>query len=264
MRKFLIWFIIFISIAIAVFFLSFYPKNGKNHHFKLPVKIEEGYPMIEGSHNQILKYDGFHLSYNEQHEQAEWVVYILTRDMIENGNVKRKEHFEEDENVSAGSAELSDYRNSGYDRGHLAPAADMKWSEKAMDQSFLLSNISPQNHNFNAGIWKRLEEKIRDWAVFYDSLYVVTGPVLKNISKTIGENEVSVPESFYKAVLIIKKESPKAIAFLMSNRAGGKNIDQFVISIDSLESITGIDFFHALDDSLENILEHRSEFNLWN
>ena len=141
----------------------------------------------------IVKHYAYTLNYNEEHEQAEWVAYILTKDRVY-GTVKRTNNFRPDPKVKTGSATLADYKGSGYDRGHLAPAADMKWSATAMSESFYMSNMSPQRPGFNRGIWKRLEQLVRTWAVEYEEIHVVTGPVLKGSFKSIGPNQVSVPE----------------------------------------------------------------------
>ena len=150
--------------------------------FKLD-KIAEGYPKISTKYNEIEKYSGFHLSYNEKHEQSNWVAYILTKKMVRNDKVDRSDNFRSDKNIKTKSASLNDYRGTGYDRGHLAPAADMHWSELSMSESFLMSNMSPQEAEFNRGVWKKLEEQVRDFAVENETIFVVTGPVFKNIKK---------------------------------------------------------------------------------
>ncbi len=151
--------------------------------------------------SEIIQHTGYALKYNEQYEQAEWVAYQLT-DIEVNGKYERSDNFRKDPFVSTGSATLKDYKGSGYDRGHLIPASDMKWSPDAMSSSFYMSNMSPQDPSFNRGIWKKLEEQVREWAVDNREIYVVTGPVLTNgLYQTIGVNKVAVPNHYYKVVL---------------------------------------------------------------
>jgi endonuclease G len=179
--------------------------------------IRDVYPFIPDVDEQIRRLTGFDLSYNETHEQANWVMYILTREELE-GSVERSDDFRQDKKIPTGSASLADYRKSGYDRGHLAPAADMKWSEEAMSESFLMSNMSPQKPYFNRGIWKKLEEHVREIGRENDSVLVITGPVFKDILDSIGENEVSVPGYYFKLLLDLSWPDNKAVAYLMKMR----------------------------------------------
>ena len=119
------------------------------------------YLPSQQSNGQIVHHANYTLQYNEEHEQASWVAYRLTSHHLQNPSTKRKDNFRSDPKVKTGSATLSDYKGSGYDRGHLAPAADFKWSSTAMSESFYMSNMSPQVPGFNRGIWKKLESKIR-------------------------------------------------------------------------------------------------------
>jgi len=225
-------------------------------------KIEQGYPKIDAT-GEIETYSGFHLSYNEQHEQANWVAYILTKEMVRNDKAERNNNFRPDENIQTGSATLADYRGTGYDRGHLAPAADMHWSAESMDESFLMSNMSPQEQEFNRGIWKMLEEKVRDFAVENERIYVVTGPILKDITKKIGKNSVSVPKYYYKVILDISTPSFKGIAFLMENKESSKSLASFAMSIDELEKFSGIDFFQGVKDSAIEKIEDDFDIKAW-
>ena len=169
------------------------------------------------------------------------------------GNVKRTNYFKIDRKVSTGSANTKDYLKSGYDRGHLAPAADMKLSKLSMSESFYMSNVSPQKHSFNAGAWLKLEKLVRAWAKISE-LYITTGGVLNSkYLKTIGNNNVSVPEEFYK--IIYDPRNQKIIAFLMANEKLDLPIEKYIVTVDEIESLTGIDFYHQLDDVLEEKLE---------
>ncbi len=218
------------------------------------------------SHQQseLVIHTNFTLVYSEKDEQARWVAYQLTRAEVE-VNTQRSENFREDPLILTGSASLEDYRGSGYDRGHLAPAGDMGFTPKAMSESFYLSNISPQDPEFNRGIWRELEEKTRKWAVADGSLYIVTGPVLKDRRrKSIGANKVTVPARFYKVLL--DYQPPKrirAIAFLMSNKGSNKPLQTFAVSIDAVEEATGLDFFPALADDVETPLESAIRLQGW-
>ena len=161
---------------------------------------------------QIVKHDYYTLSYNEKFEQAEWVAYELKKEYLKNNDFKRP-YFIEDPKVTTGSADWRNYKKSGYDKGHLCPAGDMEFDKKAYDDTFYTSNISPQNHEFNSGVWNRLENKVRYWAEKYNDVYVVTGGVLKDSDIKIGTEEVSVPKYFYKIVLTKSGKEHKAIAF---------------------------------------------------
>lgn len=204
--------------------------------------------------NDIIHHTGFSLLYSETHEQAAWVGYVLRASQL-GGGVERKDNFKADPKVSTGSATPNDYRRSGYDRGHLAPAADLAWSEASMDDSFYMSNMSPQLPGHNRGVWKRLEELVRDWAGDSDSLYVITGPILKPGLPTIGPNEVSVPEAYFKAIFHYQGEQSKCIAFIVSNEASSEPLQRFTVNVDSVEQITGLDLFYAVEDELEKQIE---------
>jgi endonuclease G, mitochondrial len=211
--------------------------------------------------SQIIEHSHYTLSYSEVDEQAEWVAYKLTPEMI-NGSIHRTDNFRADPDVKTKSAVLSDYRGSGYDRGHLAPAADFKFNQEAMSESFYLSNMSPQNPSFNRGIWKKLEERCRRWAVTEGEVYVVTGGILSYAIDTIGQNKVTVPDSYYKIILDIEPEY-RVVGFVLPNEKGTKSLSEYVISIDSIEVLTGIDFFPAIPDSIENRLESVIDIDGW-
>ncbi|MFM7466471.1 MAG: DNA/RNA non-specific endonuclease [Crocinitomicaceae bacterium] len=230
------------------------------HYLPVGCKHPE-FPKIR-DHETVTLHSGYSLVYNEKHEQASWVAYILTKKETQ-GTAKRGDRFIEDPNISTGSATNADYSKSGYDRGHLAPAADMKWSEKVMAESFFFSNMSPQVPSFNRGIWKKLEEKVRDWAICYDSVLVITGPILENGLPTIGKNEVSIPKYYYKALIDYKHEKSKAIAFIIPNSGSKDPLKKFICSIDELELRTGIDFFYQFEDHLENTLEKQKCPTCW-
>ena len=207
----------------------------------------------------------YSLSYNEKYEVPEWVAYVLTKESLRIPNVKRTNWFEADKSISSGSAGYYDYKGSGYTRGHLVPAGDMAFNKEAMKESFLMSNIAPQNRAFNNGIWKELEENVRNWAWENNKLYIVTGPVLdKSIVKYIGKNKVGVPRYFYKVVLDIDDPERKGIAFLIPNERSEKPLKEYEVTIDSIEKLTHIDFFNdMLIDDEEEKLESRFDPQKW-
>ena len=210
----------------------------------------------------IIQHKAYSLHYNEKHEQADWVAYELTKEET-NKTFGRTDKFISDPLVATGSASDDDYKGSGFDRGHLAPAADMGWSAETMSESFYYSNMSPQVQNFNRGIWKKLEELVRTWAIENNAVYVVTGPVLRDGLPTIGLNKVSVPEYYYKVVLDYSLPDKKAIALLLPNEASKKPLQSFVISIDKLEEITGLNFFPLLDSVDERKMERMVCLSCW-
>jgi len=211
---------------------------------------------------EIVIHPYYSLSYSEEHEQAEWVAYKLTADQVVNTQFKRP-YFEKDKKIKTKSAHYKNYKNSGYDKGHLCPAADRKFSKKAHDGTFLMSNVSPQEHEFNSGVWNRLEQKTRFWATKYKGIYIVTGGVLEQNLPTIGTEKVAVPKQFYKIILDFTQPEVKAIAFLVPHQESNKALYTFVTSIDSIENLTGIDFFSELPDEIENRLEQSSSYKQW-
>lgn len=211
---------------------------------------------------KIAHHNFYSLSYSEKHEQAEWVAYELEKSHIKSANFKRP-YFVEDPQIKTHSASYRNYKNSGYNKGHLCPAGDRKFSKEAFDETFLMSNVSPQTYEFNSGVWNRLEQKTRYWAKKHQKLYVVTGGILTDNLKYIGTEYVAVPQYFYKIILDYQEPEVKAIAFLMPHEKSEKALYKFVVSIDEIEELTGIDFFPELEDSLENKLEKSSSYANW-
>ena len=210
----------------------------------------------------IVKHKYYTLSYSEAHEQAEWVAYELKKDQLSYTN-HRRPYFIDDPAVESGSANWKNYIRSGYDRGHLCPAGDRRFSKAAFNETFYTSNISPQKNDFNAGIWNRLEQKTRYWARKYDGLYVVTGGVLGDDLKVIGNEEVTVPDYFYKILIDNSRGDYKAIAFLMPHEESDDALHKFVVSIDTIEKMTGINFFPNLPDTIEKEIERKTDYKGW-
>jgi endonuclease G len=215
------------------------------------------------SDHQVVEHFAYTLSYNEEHEQADWVAYELSYEEVLNTSIERTDDFRPDATVLSGSAELNDYEptNSIYARGHLAPAADFRWNQTAMSESFYMSNISPMLHAFNEGKWFYLEAELRHWAEIYDGIYIVTGPVLKADLEKIGTNEVSIPEMFFKVILDLDEE--KGIGFLMPHEDINDSFKNYAVSIDRVEEETGLDFFPSLNNKDEEKIESNLNLSKW-
>lgn len=266
MSKRTVYSIIAIILVIGVYGYEFYVDKKEQD-----VIVEEGetpknptiaFFLPTSTTGQIVHHNGYSLSYSEPHEQAEWVAYELKKDHLSNTNFKRP-YFEIDNAVKTGAASWRNYKNSGYDRGHLCPAGDRKYSKEAHDETFLTSNISPQKHDFNSGIWNSLEQKVRYWASRYNGVFVITGGVLNGNMNTIGSENVSVPNKFYKVIMYYNSGKPKVLAFLLPHENSRQPLYNFVVSINEIEAITGIDFFPELDDDLEGNLESSSSYKNW-
>jgi len=195
-------------------------------------------PRIINPNDQIIYHTAYTLSYNETHEQPNWVKYMVTKTDLENNVAKRKNNFKEDTSVITGSAQLVDYKGSGYDRGHLAPAATFVDSQKEMDESFYMSNISPQYPSFNRGIWKKIETYERKMAMEKDTVYVICGGVLTDDLKTIGPNEVSVPRFFYK--IIYTKDW--MICFFLKNEKSSRPLYTYIQKLTVIQKQVKINF----------------------
>ena len=218
--------------------------------------------LPDSTTGEIVNHNYYSLSYSKKDKQAEWVAYKLTSSNFVN-KIKRTNNFREDKKVKVGSAKLEDYKSSGYDRGHLAPASSMKFNKTSMSESFYLSNISPQVPSFNRGIWKRLEEKVRYWAEINDSIFVVTGPILSDSLGSIGENKVTIPRAYYKTLLGYKDGEAKGLAFIMPNEKSDKSLYKYIVSIRDVEEVTGIDFYHKMDKNMQDKVEVNKDVKLW-
>lgn len=199
----------------------------------------------------LIRHKYYSLDFDTLHRQARWVYYMLTYDHV-NGKAKRTDNFRPDP-LAPKCPTLFDYKGSGYDRGHLCPAADMKINDKAMSETFYLSNMSPQTPAFNRGAWAKLEALVRSYIRdSSDTLYVVTGPVFLGATENIGKNKITVPLFYYKAIY-----SPKRgmMAFLMPNRKIDEPLSAWAVSVDLIEALTGIDFFPQLPIEIQDKLE---------
>ena len=215
--------------------------------------------------HQIRRFKNYVVCYRESYEQAEWAAYCLEKEELVK-NASRGDDFRADPEITTGSATLADYKKSGYDRGHLAPAADFAFSEEAMSESFFLSNMSPQAPGLNREIWQYLEGQVRTWADRFGKVYVITGPVLEKPAEaydSIGENQVSIPEFYYKVLLVPTHESLMSIGFIIPNKKCKDTFWDYAVTIDEVERRTGLDFYSLLDDHLEDKLESEYALENW-
>ncbi|MGK0389462.1 MAG: endonuclease G [Maribacter sp.] len=253
---------------------------GKREDYKLEFLQQNlkknGLPLVDEGET-LIEHSAMSLVYSEQHEQAKWVAHIIMPDVTK-GNVGRSNDFRPDEKVTTGTAVEKDYfltetgsdgkikyDGFGYDRGHLAPSADFRWSVKALSESYLYSNMSPQAPDFNREGWGELENMMRGYMYHHPKtmLYIVTGPILEDNLPTIERsvNKLSIPNKFFKVVIDL--ENKQAIGFVMPNQRLSYPVETFAKSIDEIEELTGIDFFHDLEDGLENQLESIDDVKPW-
>lgn len=221
--------------------------------------------LAKGMREVMLDDEAFRIYYNNDLRIPNAVVYELTRKEASSHSAKRRDEFTEDPNV-ANSASPTDYLGSGYDRGHMAPAGDMKWSQHAMNRTFMMSNICPQRHDLNAGAWNDLEIRVRQWAKRDSALIVITGPIIGENPKRIGRGRnIAVPKAFFKVIYAPFANPRRAIAFIMPNADDvASQLDRYAVSIDEVERATGYDFLYVLPDNLEDVVEAQCNFSQWN
>jgi endonuclease G len=241
---------------------------------KAIVMYEQPAPLKDRP-EQILYKTGFTISYNRETKNPNWVAWHLTEGHTKGPHQRKQEVFSEDPEVKTPRATNNDYYNSRYDRGHMCPAGDNKWNKEAMRESFLFTNVCPQNHGLNKYEWNDLEILCRDWAREYGAIDIVSGPIYSSAAdrfrvgstnadapKTIGRNKVWVPEAFFK-VILCRKGHPKAIGFIYRNEGVKQTMEEAVRTVDEIEELTGIDFFPALDDAVEDRVEARARLSDW-
>ena len=218
---------------------------------------------IPGKADTIIDRPGYALGYSEYHEQAAWVIYIMTREEATTKEAQRTNKFRSDPQIPTGSATPGDYRKSGYDRGHLAPAADMAFSGQTMADSFFMSNMSPQKPAFNRGIWKDLEALVRSFAITERKIVVVTGPILpKEKNVTIGANQVTVPTHYYKVIFDLTPPR-KMIGFILPNEGSDEPLAVFAVTVDAVEKATGLNFFSKVPKDEQERLERTISVKAW-
>lgn len=220
--------------------------------------VEYGVP---GSADQFLCREAYAVGYSYTHKQPLWTAYHISKDSVAK-RFKRSNDFKEDQEIPKQYRSLlTDYKGSGYDRGHMAPAATIDVSEEAMQESFLLSNMSPQLPGLNRQGWRYLEEYVRDWTKSRGDLYVFTGPIFSSTDKHIG-NGVTIPSAYYK--IIYDANLPgDAIAFIVPHFPANKeDLRNLIVSVDLVEEKTGLDFMPYVPDDMENKIEEETEL-LW-
>lgn len=218
--------------------------------------------LPSGCRGEVINHSFYSLCYVEEWEQAAWVAYPLTAASLRVKNVPRSDNFRPDPLVSTQSARHGDYSHSGYTRGHMAPAGDMAFDTKAMKESFYMSNMSPQLRACNGGIWRELEENVREWAVDRGSLYVVSGPIMARSFKTIGNHtKIAIPTQFYK--ILLDANTNESIAYIIPNSSSDKKLDDYATSVDEVEKLTNLDFFADLLEENEEQVESTYVINKW-
>lgn len=221
-----------------------------------------------GEAGQLLRRTAYTVSYNKNTRCANWVAWTLTKDHT-SGPFKREGHqFHEDSDVPTPRATNNDYYRSGFNRGHLCPSGDNKWSEKTQSESFLFTNISPMHRELDGGDWNSLEQSCRHWANKYGKIYIVCGPIYSDDKehRKLGKNKIFVPEQYFKVVMTYGKNgnSPKALGFIYDNKSGRHDMSYYVRTVDEIEEITGFNFFPFLADKLENRIEANANLRDWN
>lgn len=239
------------------------PAQNRTDEYRVSAKELEKVILPKGTPSQIKEYEGFTLSFNADNRTPNYVAWELLGSETR-GNLKRADKFWQDRDI-LNCPTTSDYSRSGYDRGHMIPAAEMKWSQTAMEDCFVMANICPQDHSLNSGAWNTLENKERLWAQRDSAIFIVAGPIYYESDQTrIGRNEVRVPSAFFKVIIAPYAEEPRGIGFIYPNMTAPGNMRDYSMTIDEVEKQTGFDFFSALPDSLENEIESKTSFKIWN
>ena len=233
---------------------------------------------------QILHRIAYTTSYNNVTKNANWVAWILTREHTDGPYPRKGVPYYDDKGNAYGIGPVTQETvRNGYfmdmesekprqelyewssqynmSHGHLCPAGDNKWDKAAMNQSFLLTNMCPQDASLNGGAWKKLEEKCRTWANIYGNIYIVAGPIFYGSpSRFLGH--IAIPDAFFKVILRFSDE-PKAIGFIYRNDSSSQSMKEACRTIHQVEEITGFDFFHNLPDDIEDKIEKISNLKEW-
>lgn len=294
-KRFLFLFTVFVFIILAVVVdklavgdgekFVMIPSGRNGIHYLFPIKDNNtvvkgmeipmwdkddaiGKNILERGNEQILKRFAYTASYNRDTRCPNWVGWVLLSEHTDGEFDRKNIMFTEDMDVPRPRAKHSDIRErvSGYQRGHICPAGDNKWNRTALRESFLMTNICPQDGDLNENDWRDIEIKCREWARELGKIYITSGPVFFNDHvKRIGTSQIRVPDAFFKVVLYLPSDSMKAkcIGFLCYNRPGHKDIKDYVCPVDYIESATGLDFFHSLDDNIEDRIEGEKDLGFW-
>lgn len=263
-------YIVIALLIVAVIIVAFIPLESDSGLNRREAESEVSSADLEkvvlpaNVNNSVINYEGFTVGFNPEMHQPNYVVWTLDPSETDGDFSRNDVQFLPDDRVP-GCATLADYRGSGFDRGHMAPAADMKWSERSMADCHLLTNMCPQDKRLNSGAWATVEKNARNWAKRFGPLVIVAGPVLSDrLTRSIGTTPVPVPERFFKVILAPEANPPMGIAFLMPNSYVEGGAQASVVSIDDVEAVTGFDFFSELPDDIENEVERQNKFRMWN
>jgi len=226
----------------------------------------QGLPALSTG-DVVTVHPGHSLVWDEAHHVPKWTAHIVLPDIMK-GSLARIDTFKPDPDVKGRTDLFDEYWNSGFDRGHMVPSADMRWSQKALEATYLYSNIAPQKAEMNRETWAELE----DWGRRYvhyaqEKVFIVTGPVISEGLPTLSTpttiEKVSIPAYCFKAFADLDGADKKGIAFVMNNGPADKNMLSYAVSIDSVEKLTGLDLFPALDDATEAAIEQMSDVTPW-
>lgn len=251
-----------LAMVVALVIVCLVRSCGSTRHDDVSPELTDSLQCITSSSLQRIDYCGFRVYFNRSWHLPACVSYEITDEEAQ-GALPRAKHWIVDDSVP-GCASTQDYVNSGYDRGHIAPAGDLRWSEDAMRQSFTMTNVCPQNHQLNEGGWNRLEEKVREWVRRDGSLIVLAGPIVASTDTvTIGEARVIVPGAFYKIVLAHRATPMRAVAFIYPNKACDGRLREYVTTVRHIEELTGLNFLEALPQQEQDRLETTVNLNPW-
>ena len=260
--KFLFW---GLTVALVCFLLYRVAVRNATTHL-MPLSAEERDSLMTvavplGVSDTLVRYDAFDVHFNSERGIANYAVYELVTDEL-NGTIERAGEFMQDAGVK-GCPLPQDYAGSGMDRGHLVPAADLKWSGTAMRQSFLLTNICPMHKALNEGGWAKLEEKVREWTARDSALLVFSGPIVSDSDTTLSGGRVKVPGAYYKVIMAPCVRPMRAIAFIYPNGYSGGRLRQYAVSVDEVEHRTGLNFFPYLPNEEQERLESPVNLDAW-
>ena len=260
--RFLLW---GLTVALVCFLLYRVIVNNNTPHL---VPMSEGardslmtVGVPRGMNDTLVRYDAFDVHFNSERSIANCALYEITRSEL-NGTAERGNEFMADPGVK-GCPQPEDYAGSGFDRGHLVPAGDLKWSEAAMRQSFLLTNVGPMHKALNEGGWAKLEEKVREWTARDSALLVFTGPVVSDSDTTLASGRVKMPSAYYKVIMAPCVRPMRVIAFIYPNGRSGGRLQQYAVSVDEVEHRTGLDFFPTLPAEEQQRLESPVNLDAW-
>lgn len=255
-RKLIIWAIVMLVIIIVSLF------DNHDNNDATTLQPADSLLVINCDGLQQVNYCGFTVYYNKRWHLPACVAYEIT-DAETHGKLPRTDNWKSDDTVK-GCAQVADYVHSGYDRGHMVPAGDLKWDKTAMEHSFYLTNACPQNHSLNEGAWNKLENKVREWARRDGSLIVMTGPIVtRGNTSTIGRSHVRVPSSFYKIILAHHETPMRVVAFILPNEDANKDLASHATTVRNIEHLTGINFFETLPTAEQDRLETSVHLHSW-